>query len=245
MRLDWSVICAIIGSTRNVRVYSGADLYKALQKFEDAVRVGRSNSAIKWYCDSCARTVEKVNGRLLQLEMGQVRLMDEMAKLRERMNQEMKELKEELEEKLSGHKDKVRAGRVEPARSSNKLLPVPLKQEITEALDIEKRKDMVVIRGIQESEDIDEKVGMIMKELGFLKQYQVMGRIGGLRKRGAEESDIADIGRNRFVSLKMESVAVKWRVVSGSRENSRIQKTLRTFLFYQILLGSKRRRIGN
>ena len=48
----------------------GADIYKALQKFEEAVRVGRSNSAIKWYCDSCARTVEKVNGRLLQLEMG-------------------------------------------------------------------------------------------------------------------------------------------------------------------------------
>ena len=47
-----------------------------------------------------------------------------------------------------------------------------------------------------------------------------MGRIGGLRKRGAEESDIADIGRNRFVSLKMESVAVKWRVFSGSRKLS-------------------------
>ena len=178
------------------------------------MRVGRSSSAIKWYCDSCARAVEKVNGRLLQLEMGQVRLMDEMEKLKEKMNQEMKELKEELEEKLSGHKDKVKAGGEEPAGSSSKLLPVPLKQEITEALDIEKRKDMVVIRGIQESEDMDEKVGMIMKELGFSKQYQVIGRIGGLRKRGAEESDIADIGRNRIVSLKMESVAVKWRLRS-------------------------------
>ena len=146
--------------------------------------------------------------------------MDEMEKLKEKMNQEMKELKEELEEKLSGHKDKVRAGGEELAGNSSKLLPVPLKQEITEALDIEKRKDMVVIRGIQESEDMDEKVGMIMKELGFSKQYQVMGRIGGLRKRGAEESDIADIGRNRLVSLKMESVAVKWRVVSGSRKLS-------------------------
>ena len=133
------------------------------------------------------------------------------------MNQDMKELKEELEEKLSGHKDKVRAGGEEPTGSSSKLLPVPLKQEITEALDIEKRKDMIVIRGIQESEDMDEKVGMIMKELGFSKQYQVMGRIGGLGKRGAEESDI---GRNRLVSLKMESVAVKWRVVSGSRKLS-------------------------
>ena len=105
--------------------------------------------------------------------------------------------------------------------SSSKLLPVPLKQEITEALDIEKRKDMVVIRGIQESEDMDEKVGMIMKELGFSKQYQVMGRIGGLRKKGAMESDIVDIGRNRLVSLKKESVDVnKWRVVSGSRKLS-------------------------
>ena len=144
MRLDWSVTCAIIGSTQNVRV--GADLYKALQKLEEAVRVGRSNSAIKWYCDSCARTVKTVNGRLLKLEMGQVRLMYEMEKLREKMNQEMKELKEELEEKLSGHKDKVKAGGEEPAGSSSKLLPVPLKPEITEALDIEKRKDMVVIR---------------------------------------------------------------------------------------------------
>ena len=184
------------------------------------MRVGRSNSAIKWYCDSCARTVEKVNGRLLQLEMGQVRLMDELEKLREKMIEEMKKVKEELEEKLSGHKDKVRARGEEPAGNSSELLPVPLKQEITEALDIEKRKDMVVIRGIQENEDMDEKVGMIMKELGFSKQYQVMGRIGGLRKRGDEESDNADIGRNRLVSLKMESVAVKWRVVSGSRKLS-------------------------
>ena len=31
-----------------------------------------------------------------------------------------------------------------------------------------------------------------------------------------EESDIADIGRNGLVSLKMESVAVKWRVVCES-----------------------------
>ena len=161
----------------------GADVYKALQKFEEAVRVGRANSAIKWYCDSCARTVEKVNGRLLKLEVGHARLMDEVEKLKEKMIEETRKLREELEEKLSGHKDEGRAGGEEPQGSSSKLLPVPLKQEITEALDIEKRKDLVVIRGIQESEDMDEKVGMIMKELGFSKQYQVMGRIGMLRKR--------------------------------------------------------------
>ena len=93
-------------------------------------------------------------------------------------------MKEELEDKLSGCKDKVRAEGEEPAGSSSKLLPIPLKQEITEALDIEKRKDMVVIKGIQESENMDEKVGMIMKELGFSKQYTVMGRVGGLREEG-------------------------------------------------------------
>ena len=92
----------------------GADLYKALQKFEEAVRVGRSNSAIKWYCDSCAKTVEKVNGRLLQLEMGQARLVDEMEKLREKMIEEMKRCKEELEEKLSGYKDEFKAGGEKP-----------------------------------------------------------------------------------------------------------------------------------
>ena len=51
-------------------------------------------------------------------------------------------------------------------------------------------------------------------------QYQVMGRVGGLRKCGAEESDIEYTGRNRPVSLKIESMAVKWRVVSGSRKLS-------------------------
>ena len=58
--------------------------------------------------------------------MGQVRLMDAIEKLREKMNQEMKELKEELEEKLSGHKDKIRAEGKEPAGISSKLL-IPLK----------------------------------------------------------------------------------------------------------------------
>ena len=47
MRLDWSVICAIIGFTKIVRDGVGADLYKALQKFEEAVMTGRSSSAIK------------------------------------------------------------------------------------------------------------------------------------------------------------------------------------------------------
>ena len=68
--------------------------------------------------------MEEVNGRLLQLEIGQVRLMDEMEKLREKMIKEMKKLKDELEGKLSGHKDKVKAEGEEPAGSSSKLLTI-------------------------------------------------------------------------------------------------------------------------
>ena len=50
---------------------------------------------------------------------------------------------------------------------NNKLLSLPVRQEINEALDVEKRKDMIVVRGIKEDEDVEEKVGMIMEELGF------------------------------------------------------------------------------
>ena len=74
--------------------------------------------------------MEKINGRLLQLEMDKMRLMDEMEKLREKMNQEMKELKEELEEKLSGHKDKVRAKGEEPAGSSSRGLKGPARNKL-------------------------------------------------------------------------------------------------------------------
>ena len=155
----------------------GADLYKTLQKFEEAVRVGRSNNGIKWYCDSCSITVEKVNGRLLLLEIGQLRLMDEMEKLREKMIQEMKKLKEELEEKLSGHKEEKGYG---------------------------------CHKGIQESEDMDEKVGMIMKELGFSKQYQEIKDIfiwPDLTRKQAEE--------DRKLRLKAKEIHIKREVLDG------------------------------
>ena len=97
---------------------------------------------------------------------------------------------------------------------NNKLLPLPVRQEINEALDVEKRKDMIVIRGIGESEDVEEKFGMIMEELGFKKGYHMVGRIGGLRKRGVEEESAAESGKSRLISLRMESVADKWRVIA-------------------------------
>ena len=47
-----------------------------------------------------------------------------------------------------------------------------------------------------------------MKELGFSKQYQGMGRISGLSKIGAEESDNADIGKNRLVPMAIRDSCV-------------------------------------
>ena len=57
---------------------------------------------------------------------------------------------------------------------NNKLLPLPVRQEINEALGVEKRKEMLFIRGIKESEDVEEKIEMIM-EFGFKKGYTMVG----------------------------------------------------------------------
>ena len=116
--------------------------------------------------------------------MGQVRLMDEMEKLKEKMNQEMKELKEELEDKLSGHKDMVRAEGEEPAGSSSKLLHPTTETGNYRGIGYREEKGHGCHKGYPGKWGYGREVGMTMKELGFSKQYTVMGRIGGLRKRG-------------------------------------------------------------
>ena len=86
-----------------------------------------------------------------------------------------------------------------PVERYNKLLLLLVSQEINEALDVEKRKDTIVIRGIKESEDVEEKVEMIMEELRFKKGYHVVGRIGGLRKRGGEGKLAAENGKSGLI----------------------------------------------
>ena len=185
-----------------------AEVYRALQKFEEAVKAGKTHSAIKWYCDSCSRTVEGVNKRLEELERGQVKLIEELEKLRGKQA--------EMEGKWVSPRDDESVVAVE---RNNKLLPLPVRQEINEALEVEKRKDMIVIRGIKESEDVEEKVGIIMEELGFKKGYHVVGRIGGVKKRGEEDLAVEN-GKSRLISLRMDSVADKWRVIADSRKLS-------------------------
>ena len=101
----------------------------------------------------------------------------------------------------------------------NRMLALPVRQEINEALDMEKRKDMIVVRGIQEDDDAEMRVKAIMKELGHTRQYQVIGRIGRLRKNEAGEEGGAV--RCRLVSVKLGSVGDKWRIVSEARKLSK------------------------
>ena len=86
--------------------------------------------------------------------------------------------------------------------------------------------------GIQESEDMDEKVGLIIKELGFSKQYRVIGRIGWGRKglRRAIMQTLVGIDLWVWCWSQWQS-SEEWFLYL---ENSRVQKTLRTFLFHQI-----------
>ena len=101
-------------------------------------------------------------------------------------------------------------------------------QEINEALDVEKRKDMIVIRGIKESENVEEKVKMMMEE-----RTGVQERIEGLRlkKRGVEEEVevVAESGKSRLI--RIESVAD--RVIADSRKLSS-SKCLKDILFLRI-----------
>ena len=89
---------------------------------------------------------------------------------------------------------------------------------------------MIVIRGIKESEDVEEKVEMIMEELGFKKGYHVVGRIGGLKKRGGEEVLDTENGKSRLISLRMDSVADKWRVIADSRKLSSSERLKDIFI---------------
>ena len=191
----------------------GADMYKAMQKFEEAVKTGKTQSAVKWFCDCCARTVDKIICRL-----------DELAKDQARMTELIDNLKQkqmELEKGLAGVGEVVRSDDKSSAVVSNKSMALPVRQEINEALDMEKRKDMIVVRGIREDEDAEKRVEAIMQELGHKRQYQVLGRIGKLRKDVAGEERGAVGVRCRLVSVKLGSVGDKWRIVSEARKLSK------------------------
>ena len=67
----------------------------------------------------------------------------------------------------------------------NEMVSWPVRQQVYEAIEIEKRKDKLVISGIKESDDAEEKVGEILQEMGYQKTFQVVervGKVGGYRK---------------------------------------------------------------
>ena len=76
-----------------------------------------------------------------------------------------------------------------------------LKAEGNEAMEIEKRKDKLVISGIKESDDTEEKVGEILQEMGYRKTFQVVERVGKVGGTGK--------GKDRLVRVKLETVTDK------------------------------------
>ena len=133
----------------------------------------------------------------------------------------MKQKQLEFEKGLAGVGEEVRADEKSSVVGSNKLLALPVRQEINETLDVEKRKDQIVVRGIREDEDAEKRVKDIMEELGYTRQYQVVGRIGRLRKTevGVGIGTVGD--RSRLVSVKLGSVGDKWGIVSEARKLSK------------------------
>ena len=105
--------------------------------------------------------------------------LDELAKDQARMTELIDNLKQkqmELEKGLAGVGEVVRSDDKSSAVVSNKSMALPVRQEINEALDMEKRKDMIIMRGIREDEDAEKRVEAIMQELGRKRQYQVLGK---------------------------------------------------------------------
>ena len=56
----------------------------------------------------------------------------------------------------------------------------PVRQQVNEVMEIDKRKDNVVISGIKEGEDAQVRVDEILHELGYMKPGQVVDRVGRL-----------------------------------------------------------------
>ena len=83
----------------------------------------------------------------------------------------------------------------------------PVKQQINEVMDIDKRKDKVVISGIKEGEDAQVRVDEILHELGYMKTGQVVDRVG--RLNDAKKDKNPSSRKDRLIRVKLESVKDK------------------------------------
>ena len=92
----------------------------------------------------------------------------------------------------------------------NEVVSWPVRQQVNEAMEMEKRKDKLVISGIKESDDAEAKVGEILQEMGYRKAFQVVERVGKVGGSGKS--------KDRLVRVKVNTVTDKWKLIAGSRK---------------------------
>ena len=94
-------------------------------------------------------------------------------------------------------------------------------------MEMDKRKDKVVISGIKEGEDAQAKVDEILLELGYTKTGQVVDRVG--RLNDAKKDKNLSSRKERLVRVKLESVKDKWILVGEANRRWLERMNLKRF----------------
>ena len=81
----------------------------------------------------------------------------------------------------------------------NEVVSWPVRQQVKETMEIEKRKDKLVISGIKESDDPEVKVGDIKQEMVYQKASQVVERVGKMEDQERARTDWS--GLNWILSM--------------------------------------------
>jgi len=187
-----------------------ADLYNVLQTF-DGAKIG---TAIHWYCPSCKSKVENVLQEMRDMKMKQAVMENDLAEVRRSIeklqkdaieNKEVLEMKEEVKQ-MRAEGVEMRKTWAEAASAGTNGGGIIIRQQltegearapgndrniqvkITEALERDKRKNSLIVMGIPEQDDGDDKneiIENIVKELmqGELCRINIGDRIG---KKGSK-----------------------------------------------------------
>ena len=179
-----------------------AELYRAIVSFEEK----KEGSKLVWYCACCAKTVERVEKTIGILKAEVEKLKARVISLESNESLRVSEGPSERAA-VDGASGLVR-NEVGIVRSE--VVSWPVRQQVNEAMEIERRKDKLVISGIKESDDAEEKVGEILLEMGYRKAFQVVERVGRLGGPGRS--------KDRLIRVKLDTISDKWRLIAGAKK---------------------------
>ena len=150
------IICGGCEFRFHAKCEVSAELYRAIVNFEEKKDGGR----IVWYCVCCAKTVERVERTIGILKA-------EVEKLKARViSLEGKESLRVSEGPSNRVGTDGPSGTEGPGIVRSEVVSWPVRQQVNEAMEMEKRKDKLVISGIKESDDAEAKVREILQEMG-------------------------------------------------------------------------------